>query len=222
MTKRTRNQWRLNVVHVALGGFFLLLLVTFVLLWFKGGNQRMAITILIFKIAGLGPCVILVLGELGHPLFDRICPGDDEEDKLNCSAVMKSPAARLFGLIPMADIGAVYFSGGIILICFSSVHPHFFHSIFLLALLNLLTLPYTIFSVVYQAAVVKRWCAFCLIIQLLFWLELWQFYPFLAAGVPRFTVDHFFPFAWSFGLPALLWFLFRPWVKKAIETDRHD
>jgi uncharacterized membrane protein len=218
---KSNNKLPINLIQAVLSGFALLFLVTFVLLWLKGDNQRLAITILIFKMAGLGACVLLVMGELGHPLFTRICP---KGEKLDCHAVMESPAAKLFGRIPMADLGAIYFSGGILLICFSAVHPHFFHRVFLLALLNLFTLPYTIFSVVYQALVVKRWCVFCLTVQLIFWLELWQFYPFLSAfseGVVRFSFDDFFPIAWSFAMPALVWLLFRPMIKKAIEANKH-
>jgi uncharacterized membrane protein len=216
-------KWKIDSTRLVLAGFAAMLLVTLILLWLKGDNQRMAISILMLKIIGFGACVLLVLGELHHPFFDKICP---KGEKLNCHAVMESPAAKLFCVIPLADIGGIYFSGGIILICFSTIHPHFFYSIFLLALLNLLTLPFTIFSVLYQAFVVKFWCLFCLIVQLIFWLEFWQLYPFLSAGIDgthllRFRFDDFYPIIWSFGLPTLIWLLFRPVVKKAIEADKH-
>jgi uncharacterized membrane protein len=221
---KKNEKWKIDSTRLVLAGFAVVFLITLILLWIKGGNQRMAISILMLKIIGFGACVLLVLGELHHPLFDKICP---KGEKLNCHAVMESPAAKLFGKIPIADIGGIYFSGGIILICFTGVHPHFFHGVFLLALLNLLTLPYTIFSVVYQAFVVKFWCLFCLIVQLIFWLEFWQFYPFLSAGIDgtrllRYTFNDFLPVIWSFGLPALIWLLFRPVVKKAIEADKHQ
>ncbi len=209
------NKWRIDFIRIALGGFSILFLVTFVLCWIKGGNQRLAIPIVMLKIFGFSASLLLVLGELGHPLFDRICP---KWEKINCHAVLESPAAKIFGLIPTADLGGVYFLGGIILICFSVNNPHFFHQIYLLAILNLLTLPYTIFSVLYQAFVVKYWCFLCLIVQLLFWLEFWQFYQFLAAGVPRFTFEDFLPILWSFGLPVLIWTPLRPVIKGAIEV----
>jgi uncharacterized membrane protein len=167
------------------------------------------------KIVGFAASFFLVIGELGHPLFNRVCP---RGKRLDCHAVMKSPAARLFGSIPVADLGGIYFSGGIILICFSLLHPYFFQRVYLLAILNLLSLPYTIFSVLYQAFVVKRWCALCLIVQLTFWLEFSQFYSFLSAGFPRFIVEDFFPLIWSFGLPTLTWLLFRPLASRALAS----
>lgn len=217
MNSGEKNKRKINFIRIAVGGFSVLLLVTFVLCYFKGDNQRMAISILMSKIVGFSASVFLIIGELGHPFFNRFCP---RGEKFNCHAVMESPAAKLLGFIPMADIGGIYFSGGIILICFSVLHSHFFQQIFILALLNLLTLPYTIFSVAYQALKVKKWCALCLIVQLTFWFEFSQFYPFLFAGIPPFTIEDFYPILWSFGLPLFIWLFFRPPVKKAFEADK--
>ena len=213
------GKWQIDSLWMVLGGFALLFLVTFTFCWIIGGNQRLAILIVMLKIIGLGTSIFLIIGKLGHPWFDKVC---FKGDKLDCQAVIESPAAAFFGVIHTADLGGIYFSGGIILICFSLLNPHFFHQVYLLAVLNVLTLPYTIFSVVYQAFVVKRWCALCLIVQLIFWLEFSQFYSFLFAGVPQFAVKDFYLIVWSFGLPILTWLFFRPLVKKAIEADKQE
>lgn len=212
----TNKKWQINLNWIVIGGFSALLLTTFVFSWIIGGNQRLAILIVILKLIGFAASFLLILGELGHPLFDTICP---KWEKINCQAVMESPASKLFGLIPMADIGGVYFSGGIILICFSLVNPNFFNQVYMLGVLNLLTLPYTIFSILYQALAVKFYCFLCLIVQLIFWLEFSQFYSFVFAGFPRFTLTDFLPLIWAFGLPLLAWLFFRPLVKKAIAAD---
>jgi uncharacterized membrane protein len=215
---KAENKWQIYLKRVVVAGFSGLFLATFVLSWLKGGNQRLAILIIILKLIGFGASFLLILGELGHPLFDSICP---KWEKIDCHAVMQSPASKLFGLIPMADIGAVYFSGGIILICFSVIHPNFFNQVYVLAALNLLTLPYTIFSLLYQAFAVKYFCFLCLIVQLIFWLEFSQFYSFIFAGFPHFTAADFLPVIWAFGLPLFAWIFFRPLVKKAIDTEHH-
>jgi uncharacterized membrane protein len=216
--KMKKKYW-FNINWIVVGGFYTLFLVTCVLLFFTGGNQRLAIPLLMLKVIGFIASFVLILGQLGHPLFDRFCL---KGEKLNCHAVLESPAGKLLGLIPMADLGAVYFFGGVILICFSVFDIFFFHRIYLLAALNLLTLPYTIFSVLYQALVVKRWCYLCLIVQLIFWLEFSQFYQYLSAGFPRFTLEHFFIFIWSFALPALAWMFFRPLIRKMITSEKGD
>jgi uncharacterized membrane protein len=207
----------IDPIWMVLAGVTVLLLTTCILCWLKGGNQRMAIPIILYKTMGLAASIFLVLGELGHKIFDRVCIHGDH---LDCYAVMNSPAAKLMGRIPMADLGVLYFSGGIILIGFSVVNPYFFDQIFLLSILNLLTLPYTFFSVTYQGFIIKKWCPLCLIVQLTFWLEFFYFFSFLTAGVPRFRVEDFLPLVWSFGLPTLLWLLFRPILKKSIQADK--
>jgi uncharacterized membrane protein len=175
------GKWQINSLWMVLGGFSLLFLVTFTFCWIIGGNQRLAILIVMLKIIGLGTSIFLIIGKLGHPWFDRVCI---KGEKLDCHAVIESPVAAFFGVIHTADLGGIYF------------------------------------SVVYQAFVVKRWCALCLIVQLIFWLEFSQFYSFLFAGVPRFAVKDFYLVVWSFGLPILVWLFFRPLVKKAIEADK--
>ena len=120
---------RIDLFWIAGAGFLVLFLFTFVICWQKGANHRLTIPILMFKMTGLTASLLLVLGELGHKIFDRICI---KSEKLDCHAVMFSPAAKLLGRIPMADLGVIYFSGGIILIAFSVVNPYFFHQIFLL------------------------------------------------------------------------------------------
>jgi uncharacterized membrane protein len=183
----------------------------------KGDNYRLTIVLILLKTVGLVTSTTLVLGELGHPFFKKICI---KGEKIDCYAVMESPAAKIMGLIPMADLGVLYFFGGITVIVFSVNNPLFFKQIFLLAILNLLTLPYTLFSVSYQALAVKKWCQLCLVVQFTFWLEFFQFYKFLKAGVPAFSLEDFFLFTWGFGLPLLVWLVFRQSLQKAIQLDK--
>jgi uncharacterized membrane protein len=207
----------LNVFWLAMILFCILLLSTIVLFWIKGENYRLSIILLMLKIVGLGTSFFLVLGEMGHPIFKKVCI---KGEKIDCYAVMESPAAKLLGVIPMADLGVLYFSGGIVVIAFSVNNPLFFKQIFLLAVLNLMTLPYTLFSVGYQAIVIKKWCQLCLIVQFTFWLEFFQFFKFLSAGFPEFTVEDFFVFIWGFGLILLVWLVFRPALQKSIHFDK--
>lgn len=211
----TKNR-QIDLNKLVLAGFSVLFLATFGLCWMKGDIYRLVILIAALKIFGFGASFLLILGGLGHPFFATICP---KWEKVDCHAVMVSPAARLFGKIPMADIGGIYFAGGIILVCFSAASPRLFNHVYFLGILNLLTLPYTVFSILYQGIVVKYYCYLCLIVQLVFWLEFSQFYDFVFAGIPRFVVEDFLPIIWAFGLPLLSWLFFRPLVKRAIKKE---
>jgi len=207
-TIRGRGARRLIVTGTTLG---LMLISSLILFWLEGAVPRLAIGIVLLKLIGLASSVLLVLGELGHPVFLRVCP---DEERPGCQAVLDSPAARLFGILPLADLGMLYFGGSLLLIIFSVFHPYFYYRLFILVLLNLTTLPYTLFSVLYQGLVVKRWCVLCLIVQLIFWLEFVFFFKFLSRGIPPISLADVFPSVWSFALPALIWaVLRRPFVE---------
>ncbi|MCP5046422.1 MAG: vitamin K epoxide reductase family protein, partial [bacterium] len=128
------------------------------------------------------------------------------------------------------DIGLVYFSGGFLTLLFSLLTNHITQvesALFLLLAINLPALLYTVFSVVYQAVVVRSWCWLCLAIQAIFWIEYLMLSRFLyppASGENQ-TVSLVFslPFVLGFGLSLLVWFTLRPVIidaerKKFLET----
>jgi hypothetical protein len=62
-----------------------------------------------------------------------------------------------------SEIGLGYFSSNVLLLL---ILPH---TVSLVAILNILTLPYSFWSVWFQGAKAKQWCALCLIVQVLLW-----------------------------------------------------
>ncbi|MCW3104376.1 MAG: Vitamin epoxide reductase [Bacteroidetes bacterium] len=169
----------------------------------------------LIKCAGLLLSALLLLHYFAddNPFMQRICPTGR---MLNCKGVLHSPAAKFLN-IPMADLGALYFSGGALtlLFCtFSTVSPGVF---FLFAVINLLTLPYTLFSLFYQAFVIKQWCWMCVGIQALFWIE---FFVFLLNGChypTEIRIVEFLPFCWGFLLPLAIWIMVRPLIDETIK-----
>ena len=91
---------------------------------------------------------------------DKICSLFKQKD---CNNVLESKAAKLFGIIGLSEIGFGYFSTNVLLILFS---PTLILSI---VLINILTLPFTLWSVWYQWAKAKQWCILCLIVLILLW-----------------------------------------------------
>ncbi len=210
----TRLRFRVAaVICGSLLGFF------FVRLYLYGGNERLCLLILLLKVVGLTASWLLLLGSLRVPFFKRFCP---KSPVFDCQRVIDSPAGTVFGLIHTADLGVLYFGGSLLVLVFTAFSPGFYYQVVWLGLLNLLTLPYTIFSVSYQAFKVGKWCALCLIVQAVFWMEFWQFFPFLFANpvVFDFSLDRLTPFILGYGLILGLWPLLRYLLEKTYATGR--
>ncbi|MDQ1351677.1 MAG: hypothetical protein QG657_1982, partial [Acidobacteriota bacterium] len=99
--------------------------------------------LLIIKLVGFFLCVILTLSSIADDrILQNLCPSGKRS---NCLRVLTSPAGKIFN-IPMAEIGLLYFSGGLLTSVIMLYTNHVELSLFLLAVLNVLTLPYTFFS----------------------------------------------------------------------------
>ncbi len=204
---------------VSFAGLMLLLGYFFVRLYLHGGNEQLCALILLLKVAGLLASFVLVLGTMDAPVFKRFCPRNPIFD---CKRVIDSPAGTVLGLVHTADLGVLYFAGTLLVLLISAFSPGFYHQALYLGLLNLLTLPYTIFSVAYQVFKVGKGCALCLIVQAVFWLEFWQFHPFVFGTRPVFAFDlpTLHPLFIGLGLPAALWPLIRHLLEKAYRAER--
>jgi len=124
------------------------------------------------KLLGLIVCSVLAAGSLGAgDLLDSLCPMGRTA---NCHRVLASPAGRLIG-VSMAEWGLLFFGGGLLAMLIGLSVGVLTDIMIWLALMNLLTLPYTIFSVIYQWLVVRSWCWLCLVVQGIFWLEFWLY-----------------------------------------------
>lgn len=95
-----------------------------------------------------------------NPIVRQICSGGNP--KVNCNAVLHSKAASIFGT-SWSEIGFAYFAGSLLFLLYSGISN--WDVLFLLGWLNILALPYTLFSVYYQARVVKQWCRMCVAVQ---------------------------------------------------------
>ncbi len=163
--------------------------------------------LILTKLIGLVSSIFLVLKELKikNTFSDKICSFNL---KTNCDKVLSTNASIVFGWIGWADVGLIYFLGTLIFL-FATINTP---SLWLLALFSLLVLPYTIFSVYYQAYRVKQWCPFCMVVQVVLVVEaiilfnnLWQV---------SFSIDYMFHFAFFMFLPATFWMLCKALVLK--------
>lgn len=81
----------------------------------------------------------------------------------DCNNVLESDAAKIMGF-SWSEIGLGYFVANILfIICFPLLYPY-------VALINIVSLPYTFWSVWYQRSVAKQWCPLCLFVLGVLWL----------------------------------------------------
>jgi len=118
--------------------------------------------LLLINLTGSYISYLLVLKQMHiHSQYaDKICTLFSKSD---CNNVLESDAAKLWGVFGWSEIGLGYFAANILLLLFLP------QIVFLLALLNILTLPYSFWSVWYQKTKAHQWCPLCLIVQVLLW-----------------------------------------------------
>lgn len=181
----------------------LIALTSFLLLRNAGsGLNSMLIGLGLVKMMGVLLCALLAFGEMKtnqNPLIS--CASGGWSD---CGGVAASPAGRFMG-IPMSDIGMIYFLGGLLALWLALPGGEAAKVLLPLSLLNLLTLPYSIFSVFYQGIVLRAWCRICLLVQALFWIEFNLLADFLAKNLKKGLNDMSVYTLLGFVLGATVW-----------------
>ncbi len=207
-----------KIENYILGSIICILLIFSVIT----ASSAVELGVFLSVIFGLTASVFLLINEFGTlpALVARMCHIGAET---SCNAVTKSAQAKLLGWLSWSEIGFLYFFSNFLALfwCFSTQKTT--EIIPILFIIATLTLPYTVFSVYYQAFVVKKWCTLCMIVLVSLWLYagiLWvdfkgfQHTSLLGANVLIF----------SFLFPVLIWFLFKSFIikaKKQEETEKN-
>ncbi len=176
--------------------------------YFSSLNWTIA-SLSLLKTAGLIVSILLLIQSVdsNNPLIQVLCqPGD----KTDCNAILSSKAAKVFDGLTWSEVGFFYFAGTWLLLQFGGSLAG---SLTVLAMLNFVSLPYTVYSIYYQARVVKKWCILCCSIQIILWLEFIPlvinassthfYFDFTNYEVLRLTLVYF-------SSPILLWLILKP------------
>lgn len=149
-----------------------------------------------------------------NPLLQKVCTGIAKGD---CNAVLTGKQAKLFSWLSWSEVGFFYFTGCLLVLLFSA--NTLSNSIALIAWLNILTLPYTIFSIYYQWRVAKQWCVLCLAVQSLLVLGAINA---IANGLllpfPQFSISFIVNAMLLYLLPALIWYSVKPYLLRLQEA----
>lgn len=128
---------------------------------FRGAGP---VALLLVDLAGLAVTWLLILKSLkvASHSADRICGILQDH---GCDTVLEQKASSFFGIVSWSEVGLSYFgvSTAILLI--------FPQCIGWLALVNLLCLPFTFWSIWYQRFRLHTWCTLCVTTQALLWLQ---------------------------------------------------
>lgn len=103
--------------------------------------------------------------EIDMPFAEKLC---HISKKINCNSVLNDKAAMVFGPVGWADVGMIYFLGSFLVMLQGNFQA--FNGF--LVVVSILSLPYTIFSVWYQGLKLKKWCPFCIMVQVILVAEL--------------------------------------------------
>lgn len=128
-------------------------------------------------------------------IADKIC---SLFAKSNCNDILNSPSAKFLGVIGWSELGLSYFLSNTFILLFMP------NLLGYLVLFNILTLPYSFWSIWYQKFKAKTWCPLCLIVQLLFWLMFATNVAFHLIKIPDFTILNILSIALIYGTPFLL------------------
>jgi uncharacterized membrane protein len=168
----------------------------------------------LFKTAGVAVSVLLLVQSIdsSNPLVQTLCGGGR---KTNCNAILTSKAANVFEGLSWSEVGFFYFTGTWLALLFAGTATAMLQA---LAILNIISLPYTLYSIYYQARVAKQWCVLCCSVQALLWLEFIPMVGFLGDPFQLLSLTGFITLIICFALPVAGWLLLKPLLLKAQEA----
>lgn len=171
--------------------------------------------LILIKTVGLIVSVLLLIQSIdaNNTIIQRIC---SVGKKIDCNTILSSKAAKITSFLNWSEVGFFYFSGTWLILLFSTVSLPLLQFI---ALLSFVSLPYTFYSIYYQAKVAKKWCLLCCSIQGLLWLELIAFLPYLSQHFTLINYSEISNCLVGFIFPVALWVFVKPILVKANELE---
>lgn len=164
--------------------------------------------LVLFKTAGTAVAVLLLIQSIDgdNPLIQKLCGNDSNE---NCNAILSSKGAKINNYVSWSEVGFFYFAGSWLVLLFNSGDPQIVH---LLALFNLIGLPYTFYSIFYQWKIARQWCILCCAVQGLLWLEFFAFLPALPMAFSGIGLKELAAFITGMAMPVLSWVVIKPYL----------
>lgn len=116
----------------------------------------------------------------GSLVVDKIC---SLISKSGCDVVAHSSGSKTLLGVSWAEVGCGYFLSTLLLLLLIP------ESYIMLGIINLFTLPYTIWSLWYQKKVIKKWCTLCILVQAILW-GLFAIFSISVPSISLFRPEH--------------------------------
>jgi uncharacterized membrane protein len=167
----------------------------------------------ISSITGLIITVLLLQYEYSNSAsyLNKLC---SLTKKTSCSAVLNSRASGVPGL-SWSEIGFFYFTGAFLYLMLGNQSVT---ELYPLIALNILAVPYILFSIYYQAFVVKQWCSLCLAVQFVLFSAFLLIVLTHHVGQSLFYGWNAVPynhFLFAYLVPVPLWLIFKQYLNTA-------
>lgn len=158
-----RNEAIARGIPIYLSIIILLSSLVYATLNFQEGITWVNIIFTISSFMGIVVSSLLLWHEIDahNPILREVCGGRGK--KVNCDAVLHSSRSSFLG-ISWATWGFSFMTSLFSIQVFFSGNLSF---LYLSVLLSLIASPYILFSIYYQAEVIKQWCPLCLVVQAL-------------------------------------------------------
>ncbi|WP_345228207.1 vitamin K epoxide reductase family protein [Hymenobacter koreensis] len=204
-----------NLRHPIITGICaLLIIIIFVNLSYRVNTDWRIINLFVAKSLGLALTVLLLIQSVGasNSLLQRLCDGKKTS---NCNSILQSKEAKLTEEVSWAEVGFLYFVGSWLALITLSNSANI---LYLLALISMLCLPFTAYSLYYQARVARQWCILCSAVQALLWIEFLLLSSYLTSS---FALPSFADMATLIGCmltPFAGWLFIKPYIQQAQQT----
>jgi uncharacterized membrane protein len=159
----------LGRIGTSVAAVITLFMLCYIQLWKTRSDVHLhgVIGLLAVNLLGFFACVVLALIQLHpeHQLVRKFCSADGNA---GCNKVLESNGSKLAGVLSWSDVGLFYFTSLITLTFFAMADQDILSAV---VLINFFSLPFTLFSIYYQAVVLKAWCRLCLSVQVVLWVS---------------------------------------------------
>lgn len=209
-TSNKSSKWSWKEYALSSTGIFIILLLVLL----QSENHLIWSLLFLLKVAGVFITFQLVNLSFGNETSTskKLCSKKSHSRiSTNCSkVVLESPAAKLFGRINLSEIGLLYFVFGICTLAIATLTNISTDALHLLGFISLIVLPYSFYSIYYQAVRLKTFCTLCTLTQIIIWAEV-LCYLFINSSTLFDPTIALLPTAFlSICIPTVIWLGIRP------------